>query len=192
MRGLPPSALIFSLGPGMSERLIKTEGCYIGIFDALSAANAIGLFATSMHVAKRRTAAMGQRGTDILEFNQLWIDAAARGEILVWVVLFDGVYKVIARVLPFRPSITPTMEQTTAFLGQEYHALFCPSGRIMVASLSDLGSQSLEPLVVVEPGTYHVALTVDDSQEAKHGFLDDVAQYPPTDGPDWSIKLWST
>jgi len=174
----------------MSERLIQTEGCYVGIFDALSPINVAGSFQRFMSEADRQAATAQQGWSTLYRFNDQWIAATARGEILTWIVLFDGVFKTTAKILVPPPRIDPTTEQVQAFLGQDYHPLVCPSGRIMVASLNDLGNHSLEPLVVVEPGTYRVALTRDDDQEDKHSFLTDPAQYPPLDGPDWSIDLW--
>ena len=174
----------------MSERLIKTEGCYVGIFDALSPVNGAGRFDRFMRRADRQAVEARQRWSALYRFNDQWIDAAARGEILAWIVLFDGVFKTVATILVPPPRIAPTMAQAREFLGGDYHPLVCPSGRIVVASLSDLGHRSLEPLVVVEPGTYHVALTRHDDQEDEHSFLTDPAQYPPSDGPDWSIEVW--
>jgi len=173
------------------QQLIKTDGCYVGIFDALSPVNAAGRLSSVMQAAVQEAAAAGQPWASILHVNDHWSAAMQRGDILAWVVLFDGVFKATATVLVPTAPHAPTPEQSSRLLGGTYHPLSCPSGRIIVASLSDLGSQTCEPIIVAQPGTYHVALTVDDRQEGAHAFLDDGAQYPDLDGPDWAITLWS-
>lgn len=175
----------------MSERLIQTDGCYAAIFDVRSPVNVAGNFHEIMRKANRQAMKAQQGWSALFRFNDHWIEAAGRGEILAWVLLFDGVFKVEATVLASSPIADPPREQTCGFLGQQYHPLACPSGHIVAASLSDLGNRALEPLVVVAPGTYHVVLRRNDDQEVEHSFLTDAAQYPPGDGPDWSIDLWS-
>jgi hypothetical protein len=171
------------------ERLIKTLGYYAGIFDVASPANSLGRFDEYMRSAQAQAEADGQAWATLYYFNQHWIDAAARGEILAWTLVFDGVFKVAVDVLPSHSPFIVTDEQASAFLGGQAHPLACPSGRLIVASLSDRGQTDVAPVVVVEPGTYRVALTVDAEQEDKHSFLEDLADYPSTDGPDWSIQI---
>ncbi len=171
------------------ERLIKTEGCYIGIFDASSPMNIQNLYAAFMDVAKAQAKSNGEGWASLYYFNQQWIDAASRSEILVWIVLFDGIYKIAMDVHPLSPRLVLTDEQKEPFLGDRLHLLSCPSGRIIVASLSDLGRQDLEPAAVVEPGTYRVGLTVDYKGEPDHWFLEDPSEYPSSDGPDWSVQM---
>jgi len=170
------------------ERIIKTEGCYIGLFDAASPANKPALAAELMRSARARAAEQGKDWAALLYFNGSLADAGQRGELVSWFVLFDGVYKaVLSVVLPHPP--LPPADQAAPHPGGQIHPLVCPSGRIVLASLHALNDSDPAPAVIVEPGTYRTVVHFDADQEAKHRFLDDLSEYPGADGPDWRILL---
>ncbi|MDQ3327239.1 MAG: hypothetical protein M3506_01765 [Chloroflexota bacterium] len=125
----------------------------------------------------------------LYHFNQLWLDAAARGEILTWIVLFNGVFKVALEMMPPDRPLEHADEQRGGFLSDEPSLLSCPNGRILVASLDRLGQGDLEPLAVIEPGLYRAALSKDYDREPDHWFLENETEYPASDGPAWLIRL---
>jgi len=56
--------------------------------------------------------------------------------------------------------------------------------------MTDLIENRGRELVTVRPGKYLVGLARNAEEEAKHEFLESVADYPTGDGPDWTIHLW--
>jgi hypothetical protein len=175
--------------PIVREQLIKTVGCYIGIFDRESAVNVVGTFDRFMRTATKEATEDQQRWPSLYHFNQQWVDCAARGELLTWIVLFDGIFKASVEVLDPSPVLVLTDWQKQQYLADEPYLLSCPSGELMVASLSDLGSRDLQPVAVVEPGMYRVALTRDDDREADHSFLESLQEYPRTSPADWRLHV---
>jgi hypothetical protein len=174
----------------MNERLIRTEDCYVGLFDVLSPINVAGIFGRFITEAQHEAVAAGPAWAALYYFNDRWRDAATRGEIVWWALVFDGVFRATATVLERPPEPTSGLAHPPALMDPTDHLLTCPSGRIVVASLHELGNPTLEPLLVIAPGTYHVVVRQDDEQENAHYFLTDPAEYPPQDGPDWSIYVW--
>lgn len=170
-------------GSDAVERIIKTEACYIGLFDAASPANKPALAAELMRSAIARSAEQA-----LWRFNGSLADAGRRGELVSWFVLFDGVYKAALSVVPPHFTLPPT-EQAAPHPGGKVHPLVCPSGRIILTTLQRLNASDPTPAVVVEPGSYRVVVQFDTDQEAKHAFLDDLSQYASGDGPDWRIFL---
>jgi hypothetical protein len=173
----------------MTERLIKTEGCYVGIFDLASEANSPGRFDAFLRQAGDDAKAAGEDWKHIYYFNQKWVDAAVRGEVLSWIVVFDGVFKVAVDLIPPGPPLAPTGQQVRSLLAGEVYRLNCPSGAVTIDSLSHLGRRGLTPMLTVEPGTYLITLTRDSEQEGKHELLESLSDYALSAGPDWRICM---
>lgn len=172
---------------GFATKLVEGEGCYYGIFDLASAANRPGKWDDEYQAAKQM--AGGQEWSALFHLNQSWIDLAGDGELLSWITLFDGVFKVEIRILGEQPKID-FGEEAGHFLGEgNDNLLNCPSGNMIVESLTRLGSKSMVPLITIRPGTYRVAFVRNDDEESKHQFLENRSLYPVNEGPDWIIYM---
>jgi hypothetical protein len=170
-----------------ATELVEGEGCYFGIFDSASPANCIGKWDDEFQSAKRIA---GRQGWSALfHLNQGWINLAVEGALLSWITLFDGVFKVEVRILAEQPKVEFGEEERQQFLGEgKKNLLYCPSGNIVVDSLTRLGSSSV-PLITVTPGTYRVGFVRNDAEESKHTFLESESLYPANEGPDWIIYM---
>ncbi|MBI2931055.1 MAG: hypothetical protein HYY16_05340 [Planctomycetes bacterium] len=166
------------------NKLVKTEGCYLGIFDRASPVN-------DPRIPWRARRVLTHPETDIADFNAFWGRFQDRGDLLAWIVLFDGVFKGEFTVWPEETPREFTPAQYEPFLGHETREryLVCPTGELIIASLRELGSPALEPAVTVQPGVYQLGLTVDATQEMEHEFLHDPDAYPEDDGPDFVIEM---
>ena len=170
-----------------ATEFVEGEGCYFGIFDSASPANCSGKWDDEFQSAQRRA---GRQGWSALfQLNQGWIDLAVEGALLSWITLFDGVFKVEVRILAEQPKVEFVEEEREQFLGEgKKNLLHCPSGNIVVDSLTRLGSRSV-PLVTVTPGSYRVGFVRNDTEESKHMFLESERLYPANEGPDWIIYM---
>lgn len=65
--------------------------------------------------------------------------------------------------------------------------LACSTGRIAVCCMSEHGSESLEPLVCIEPGVYRASLERTD-EEGYHLEVNELSDYPEDEGPDFRIR----
>lgn len=168
--------------------LVTGEGCYFGIFDSASPANCPGKWDDEFQAAKRM--AGRQEWSALFHLNQSWIDLAGEGALLSWITLFDGVFKVEVRILAEQPKIEFGEEEKEQFLreGKE-NLLYCPSGNIVVDSLTRLGLNSVCPLLTIMPGTYRAGFVRNNDEESKHQFLEDESLYPANEGPDWTIYM---
>lgn len=166
--------------------LLRTQSCYVGVFDKASPAYFEGLIKQEFAGADEDVAAQGlAKGWSLFGFNGRLIDRSRKGELLVWTLLFDGVYK--ARV-QIGPDITePESLEPVDQVGWPTD-LWCPTGQIVVACLGSAGDQSIEPIVHVEPGSYRASVEQHEC-EWDHTFLEELRDYPPADGPDWTITL---
>lgn len=170
-----------------ATKLVVGEGCYFGIFDSASPANCKGKWDDEFQSAKRR--ARRQGCSALFQLNQGWIDLAVEGALLSWITLFDGVFKVEVRILAEQPKVEFGEEEREQFLGDgKNNLLYCPSGNILVDSLTRLGSGSV-PLITITPGTYRVGFIRNDAEESKHMFLESESLYPANEGPDWIIYM---
>ena len=113
---------------------------------------------------------------------------AAAGELLAWLLLFDGVFKAQLSVVPTIPE--PSAVRTNDNSGYEDSVadLLFPSGNIVVACLGRAGDESIRPAIRVEPGRYRVRVQQNPCED-EHWFLERFSDYPSADGPDWTITL---
>jgi hypothetical protein len=167
---------------------VKTESLYAAIFDLASPANTFGMVQTTLSAASARAKESGQPWAALFHFNEALDNRARGGELMTWTLLFDGVFKVAIEVL------TPTNdisldEHESSNASDESQLLRCPSGKITVACLGALGRRDLATIIVIEPGIYHAYVHRNFDEEDKHGFLEKPSDYPPTEGPDWHIRL---
>ena len=171
-----------------SSKLIRDTALYLGIFDYTSSANRPGKWDALFQDARRK--AGRQKWQALFHLNGSWIDFAREGHLLSWITLFHGVFKVEIKLLSENPQIEFEESETKRFLGEgKRNRLYCPSGKIIVASLEDLGKNSIVPLATIQPGWYKVEFFCDDNKESEHSFLEDESQYPVDDGPDWIIYM---
>jgi len=173
----------------MTETVIKTEGCYLGIFDHSAAIHREESLSSIFEKGKADAEQAQESWAALFYSNERFLQRIRRGEILVWIVLADGCFKARIKVLTNGEEFVPKRMCAAAFLADEIHPLNCPTGRIVVASLHKLGSSDLLPTIEIEPGIYGVGLFQDEEQEARHTFLDQEMNYPINDGPDWCLVL---
>ena len=173
----------------MTETLIKTEGCYLGIFDRSAAIHREESLSSIFEKGKADAEQAQESWATLFYSNERFLQRTRQGEILVWIVLFDGCFKARIKVHTNGQEFVPERMRTAAFLANEIHPLNCPTGSIVVALLHKLGSPNLSPTIEIEPGIYGVGLFRDEEQEAKHTFLDQEINYPVNDGPDWCLIL---
>jgi hypothetical protein len=127
-------------------------------------------------------------------FFDAWAEALqpylAAGDAAIWVSLLDGVYRVRVLLHPQSASYDGRLNDT--FLGSDNPSLVplnCPTGDLRIGSMGDLLSSSGRSLAMVPPGRYLLGLERNGQQEAEHAELTTVGDYPPNDGPDWTVHL---
>ncbi len=169
--------------------LIVTEGMYLAIFDRLSAVNRPGVWDEAMEQARQR--AGKEEWQTLLYFNGYWRERADARELLAWILLFDGVFRVAVKVFANSSAYKSFEGEEDRFVGQDHGtgSLFCPSGEIIVENLPKLGLNVLRPMVVVPPGVYRVRLVSSSEQVNEHSFLEHLDEYPEGEGPDWILYL---
>ena len=172
----------------MAEALVKTQSCYVAILDEASPVNTLDFMATSLEAGKVEARRRGLEDLHgLFVFNDQLMRAARAGELLAWTLLFDGVFRAVSQLTP---SSSPTeIEKTTnlsapALTGK----LVCPSGRLLICCLADLGKPQ-QPFMQLEPGNYRVSVSRNDDGELQHSHLESPNEYPVGDGPDWSIQV---
>ena len=171
-----------------SRHLIKTQSCYVALYDQSSSVNRLGFMASELDAAKQAARSAGQEDMyGLFHFNEHLTNCAAEGQMLAWTLLFDGVFSFEVRVdAPVRatsaakPQPLESLPPTTA--------LRCPTGRLIVSCLSQLGNPT-SVAIEVEPGEYQATLTRNEEAEFDHGLIDSVADYVDRGVPDWSISL---
>jgi hypothetical protein len=173
----------------MTETLIKTAGCYLGIFDQASAVHRQESLSSIFEGGRVAAERAGNPSLSLFYIAERFVQRARRGEILVWIVLFDGCFKAQIKVLSKDEEFVPEKMHNSKFLADEIHDLDCPTGRVVVTSLHNLGDVNLSPTIEIDPGLYRVGLIQDLEQETKHEFLDQEINYPATDRADWYLSL---
>lgn len=167
-----------------STCLIQTRSCYAGAFDKSSPAYFKGLMRQELDGASADVADT-QPGFAIFALNSRLIDRSEKGQLLVWTLLFDGVYKARIQVGP--DLAKPERLEPADHIGRPAD-LLCPTGEIVVVCLDSAGDQSIQPIMRVEPGTYRATIEQHEC-ESDHIFLENISDYPLEDGPDWTITL---
>lgn len=172
----------------LSTKLIKDDALYLGVFDISSSANTVNQWDKIFDKAKKDA---GKESWQTLFYiNDGWINLAEKGELLSWITLFHGVFKVELRLLPENPQIAFRENEKKHFLGQgKYNRLYCASGKITVASLGNLGTDLILPMAEIDSGWYKFAFYCDEEKESDHYFLEDESEYPADDSPDWIIYM---
>ena len=67
--------------------------------------------------------------------------------------------------------------------------LLCPSGRILLGSLAQLGDAPWAEAIRVDPGVYELSLSPSVDQQLLHRDPESLDDYPAGDGPDWTVYL---
>jgi len=163
----------------LGDVVLRTEGCYLGIVDAASPSNRGGHWQRALQAA--------HADSELGSFNEYWLRLASEGQLQAWTFLFDGVYKIA-----FRMGRVPHLEGD-GFLGAASDGvLWCPSGRVLVGSLAQLGDVSWQEVLTVRPGRYVCSMKSAPDQQLSHQNLERLDDYPADDGPDWTIYLSPT
>jgi hypothetical protein len=173
----------------MAETILKTFGCYVGIFDLISEMNKQERYYSGFEQAKAKAKENNHSWATLFYFNNQFISRARKGEILAWTLLFGGCFKVRIQIFSDEQDLILSEEQIRHFLGKEAYDLICPSGKIAVESLENAGNPHLQAVLELEPGIYRVGLSLDFDEVGKHEFLESEKEYPENDGPDWFIVM---
>jgi hypothetical protein len=170
--------------------LVKTQSMYAALYDEKSSVNVEHFMSHLFSRAETdpRANSVGPGGT-LFIFNQYLMDCARRGELLPWGLLLDGMFECDTQLT----NSTVSPPEHIDSLGNDHIAatLRLPSGRLVVSCLGDLG-KGREPILRIEPGVYHVALTRNSEIESKHWGINEEADYSPGESPDWVIRLCRT
>jgi len=172
----------------LGDTLVRTEGLYLCLLDRESPV-AGGI---------RIDEILGPPETSpdddptILRLNSHLVGLSREQQLLTWVLLQDGVFKVRCYLAPPAAELAALGMQRARFTGGfATGTLSLPSGDVLVTSLGLMGAE-LQPAFQVPPGDYEVELYEDREQHSRHNFLREVEDYPPDDGPDWVIVLHPT
>ncbi len=162
----------------------KTEGMYLAVFDALSPANTPGKWDEAWNLSGSQS--VSEPYLRLFFFNDFWADYATSHHLLAWTLIFDGVYRTEIVVSP--NEINNSEQEPQSFIGAKdtLAQLWCPSGELVVTSLYELGVPITTSIKVL-PGLYEVLLSVNEEQESKHQFLENISDYPDQDGPDYTL-----
>jgi hypothetical protein len=169
-------------------RLVQTQGFYMSLLDLASPANRPGFLDAELARAKVVEREEGyEGGTCLFLLNGFLMDAARRGELMPWSVLVPSVYLVSVELLD--PGLDArVVPPYVGNLGRPIEVnLACSTGRIAVCCMSEHGSESLEPLVCIEPGVYRASLERTD-EEGYHLEVNELSDYPEDEGPDFRIR----
>lgn len=171
--------------PGLLRRatvILESEGMYLALFDRQSPANDPEHY-RALQIMQE--AAGREEGA----FNDYWSGLAAEGHLLVWPLLFDGVFRVDLCASPPETLPDALSPEWLNHGAEGSPRLVAPSGELVVCSLHRLGDPALETCLSVSPGEYSVRLYGDDTAQSRHEFLTGVETYPAGDGPDWLLSL---
>ncbi len=170
----------------VADTLVETHSCYAAICDEASPANRLGFMTSELEAGKKAARQAGQdESFGLFAFNDRLMASAARGELLAWTLLLDGVFRAVADLEQSVPQPQMLKNLSASMLAG---TLICQTGRLVVTCLGRLGVKQ-QPLLVVEPGVYRVQLKRDETQEFDHGALERASSYPPGHGPDWHFRL---
>lgn len=171
----------------VEERIIRTEGMYLWLYDRLSPANRDGIIEEAFTASRDRS----DDTLNLFRFNGYWMARGAEAETVTWTFLLDGVYRIRLEVLP---SLTdprfPPLSSNNSLGGEKVCGyLNCPSGELLVSSITQIGTDNGTPIAEVPPGRYGVVVVSHMEEQGKHELLEQIEEYPPGDGPDWVIYL---
>lgn len=172
---------------------VKTTSLYAGICDQQSPANIDGFMDDLLQAAHREAKEEGfEPGHGVFLFNTVLMRRAEQGDILTWPLLYDGVFRCQFSIQT-ADAARSLRKPATDDLGSDRVTgkLFFPTGKVIVSCLRRLGRARSKdaPAATIKPGWYEVTLTRDDAMEARHALLENEADYPPSDGPDWVFEL---
>lgn len=136
-----------------------TDAGYLALYDVASPANVLGIFDRTMDDAKRDASAHAD-SLVLPWFNRSWHDRARRGELAVWVVLTYVTFQI--RIVVLDPTeevrFPPFMTHYLFGVMSNEMRISCPTGKLSLDQLSDLGEPHTEALAKVPAGTYRVGL----------------------------------
>jgi hypothetical protein len=171
-----------------SRHLVKTQSCYVALYDQSSPVNRLSFMASELDAGKQAARRAGQEDFyGLFHFNEYLTNCAAEGQMLAWTLLFDGIFSFEVRVDPLVRGASAATRRTSEPLPPTT-ALRCPSGRLIVSCLSQLGEPT-PAAIEVEPGEYQATLIRNEEAESDHALLESIADYVDRGGPDWSIRL---
>ena len=180
--------------------IVNADGCYLAVLDLESPANREGHYQEGRKLSydfDGPGSGKWDSGSADLDFKkandrmeQYWAQQQEKGDILSWVSL-SGVYKVSLELITDPDFSAFPSGQRTAFSGGRdiEWELHCPSGRLAVVSLKELGGPGISAAWTVEPGTYRAGLEEIEAETRRHYKVDTVSGYPAGEGPDFILRL---
>ena len=167
---------------------VKTTSLYAGICDQRSPANIDGFMDDLLNAAHREAQQEGfAAGHGVFLFNSVLMRRAEQGDILTWPLLYDGVFGCRFAVLkPGERGASQSADVPRA--ARVAGRLNFPSGQVIISCLRRLGPRA-KSSITVPPGWYEVTITRDENMESRHALLENEADYPADEGPDWVVEL---
>ena len=171
----------------INQQFIQTHSLYVALYDQSSPTNHQGFMAAELGAAREAAKRSGQENLCLFHFNESLTRHVVAGQMLAWTLLFDGVFTFEIRVEPGRCGASAMNPQASEPLPCSA-VLQCPSGRLVVSCLSEMGKPV--PIAIdVDPGEYRATLGRNEAAEFDHALLESVEGYEASSGPDWSILL---
>jgi hypothetical protein len=170
-----------------AEVIVGVPDCVVMVYDRASPINSEGLAGEVLREARWRA---GHAGNVAAQWRNLLAPFVNAGSLAYWLTFLDGVYKIAVQAgAPFASA--PLNERFGLGNDARLTTLNCASGDIVVGTMSDLIENKGRHVLSVDRGKYLVGISGNAAEEKKHELLEDIADYPPNDGPDWTISLWS-
>jgi hypothetical protein len=173
----------------IADFLVGNQSFYVILLDESSPANVPGFMGRLDAIALEKQLAAGTESwTRNPLFNHELACCGRRGELLSWSLLTGGFFRAVIDVdVEPAESVPPLLPPTNQIPSD--CDLRVPSGKLVVCCLAALGDPSLRPVACVPPGTYRTLVTRHTEFEYHHVWVESEADYPPGDGPDWTITL---
>lgn len=173
----------------LATNVIRTSGCYLVVFDRQQVK---GWESSWQDLLQQSLAsAKGDSALSLFHLNELLGQLGKQNRLLSWTLFLDGVFRVDLSKVDHSAHL-PLLEcEAERFIGEGSGGAFldCPSGELIIASASELGSEELVPSAKVRPGRYLARLIGNPTVHAEHELLERIEDYPLGDGPDWMVYL---
>ena len=164
--------------------LVESKDLLLSICDYNSPARVPGEYQRAFEASKADPHDVGPLPERLMRFEE-------SGDLLVWPIIFDGIYKIEVRLSADLHDVDFGGPLARSFFSKSHSVrrLRCPTGRLVLASPYSLGSHTVGPIISVAAGTYQVGLDWNLVEEQKHWFLQHSSDYPRDDGPDGVLYL---
>ncbi len=159
--------------------IVETLGYYLAVCDIESPANSPGVW---------KSLNQSECGSVSNRVDTFIASAAEHGHAAIVPLYDDGVFKV--RLIHTLRQGLDLGDGLPNDLKEDYRGvLHLKTGRMIVASLDDLGTERRMPSFEIEPGAYAIRVLSDREQQLRHEFLEGLHHYPMAEGPDFVVPI---